>query len=73
MSVTDFADKMESLLVINKQCTADVQQVAQDAIKIITGLCEGFHMESKTLTTPLLERLMKAHQDAIDKVQELTQ
>lgn len=67
-TINDFATNMEALLAINKQCTADVQTVAQDAIKIITELCHNLGMDPATLTVPLVNRLMQAHQDAIDKV-----
>jgi len=70
-TINDFATAMEGMLAINKQCTADVQQVALDAIRIITGLCEGFQMDSNTLTKPLMERLMQAHQEAMNAVQEM--
>lgn len=72
-TINDFANNMEALLAINKQCTADVQTVAKDAIKIITELCHALGMDPTTLTATLTQRLMQAHQDAIDKVQELNE
>jgi len=68
---TRFTKHLQDLLDINKQCTTDVQTVAQDAIKIITELCHNLGMDPATLTVPLVNRLIQAHQDAIDKVQEL--
>ena len=56
------ADNMEAMLAINHQCTLDVQDITQDAIKII---------ESYPFTSALTDRLMKAHQDAIGKIKEL--
>ena len=72
-TINDFANNMEALLAINKQCTSDVQQVAQDAIKIITELCHNLGMDPTTLTVPLAERLMQAHQNAMYAVKELNE
>ncbi len=70
-TINDYTNNMDVLLAINKQCTADVQQVAVDAIRIIVGLCEGFHMDSTTLTKPLMQRLSQAHDDAMNAIQEM--
>jgi hypothetical protein len=70
-TVNDFATSMEILLAIQKQCTSDVQTVAQDAIRIITELCHNLGMDPTTLTVPLVHRLMQAHQDAMNAVKEM--
>ncbi len=70
-TINDFANNMEVLLAIQKQCTADVQIVAQDAIRIITELCHNLGMDPTTLTVPLVHRLMEAHQDAMNAVKEM--
>lgn len=72
-TINDFANNMEALLAINKQCTADVQQVAQDAIRIITELCHNLGMDPTTLTVTLTQRLMQAHQDSMNAIREMNQ
>ena len=65
------ADNMEAMLAINHQCTLDVQDITQDAIKIIEELRKHMRIESYPFTSALTDRLMKAHQDAIGKIKEL--
>jgi|14_taG_2_1085336.scaffolds.fasta_scaffold00434_10 hypothetical protein len=70
-TINDYANNMDALLAINKQCAADIQQVAVDAIRIITELCHSLNMDPTTLTATLTQRLMQAHQEAMNAVQGL--